>query len=662
MHTPPLSRNDRPAACPPTRARRIRLEPEFRDGDVEFWERMGSASTMLNIGLSVADVAADVLVALELYHRGLWLWCALVCCSLLISNTIYCMIGTAELFPTLVAHLSQKLKCRAPKFKLTKTLKNGRRKYRTSTPVQSFALFLIGFPFGQLVPIGDLIFQHFFRDEESSASSWDVPFPVEESEGLDLPNRPSKIVNDQVRLNLKRGLAGIRSLTNGVGEHIRTHCMLYVEVVVESIPQAAIQLLAMSLHDEVTEIQLVSLMLSIFSIATKANTLAGLCSFTTPMLWFLKLCCAHDVFNFFYAYSTILSNTEPPEVPLPIIGYSNNGVRISFASACFITKLQVNYVVGIAAPLAFGVFVIADYGWLRWKAQITPKGVAEFLLACFVYCSLLVPALLLLDMLKLSALALCLLGLCRSACDTCGLGMWAYFIESAANPEEKNCRYRWIAAASSSPISELREEFNETLLNPPGSPRILCFLKHAVKAAIQKMRSEQLSFFPRPGSVCYPELLGILSLMVVFFVNVCVNLTFPVWHFARYWDRCNPIQIMCFSGLVGTLPLLGMLWSRYREATRVALLVWVSKAFRSGYSNSFIVSMINSYFESPARLFLEGVLERAVEEGLLPLELLGDIGRYMTSDDFSGLSMHDLRIAAALRSMENAPRQGKTAT
>ena len=110
-----------------------------------------------------------------------------------------------------------------------------------------------------------------------------------------------------------------------------------------------IQLVAISLADEVTTLQIVSLSLSLFSVACKAFQLCR--SFTTWAFWAKYFFIAHDLFKMAFVMSAILTTTGPNDVAL----FDSDSVFVTKLSyAWIIVKLVV---VGVSLGCGLALFV-----------------------------------------------------------------------------------------------------------------------------------------------------------------------------------------------------------------------------------------------------------------------------------------------------------------
>ena len=258
----------------------------------------------LSILISVVDVVSDILLVIEFYTRGAISWCIASGTALLLANLCYAAFGV-EIAPRFIKAIEGHVPRRFFDVLPAVHCKHNSAHYFTHYP--TWKGFLLVLPVAQLVPLMQYVLAS-LAPPKLGLSQWNRFNRREHS--LTSPSQ-QQVIEDTVTQAFAGETQAIRAMSEGLQHHLAKHAMLYVETVVESIPQTVIQLLGMSILSEVSTMQIVSLLLSVFSIASKAYVVGQ--GYHMKLLTFRTLVVTFDIFAFFYTCSSLISATEPRE-------------------------------------------------------------------------------------------------------------------------------------------------------------------------------------------------------------------------------------------------------------------------------------------------------------------------------------------------------------
>ena len=326
----------------------------------------------VSVVISVFDVVSDVVVARQFYTSGYPGWSYAVLASIAVSNFIYTLFGVQLI-------KSDSEWNWVPIFWL-----------REQSRV---LLYLLVFPFAQLLPLVHwaIASPEVQRQRKVALQSAERCQSVQSSE---LTSSAASVEEYSAYSDDVRGGAMMRAR---IANDFQNHWLFLVETLVESIPQCALQLLAASVMSApMTRVQMLSLLLSFGSIASKAHFVSH--SATISMYMFKFGLAVHDVASLFYLCSTILSESSESAggsfLPLPFFPET----LVSSTAALVVWKA-----VAVAA-LAFLFFL------LMWALVIHEerRDYSGFALVFFGVLISLVPLGLTLECVRLSALTVLL--------------------------------------------------------------------------------------------------------------------------------------------------------------------------------------------------------------------------------------------------------------
>ena len=312
------------------------LNSECLNKTITIWGWVFDIGTVF---ISLADVVSDILVARQFWKDGETTWFWLVISSLMLSNIIYSIFG-AEV---VLDGLGQK--------------------------VHRVLRFVMIFPIAQLVPT------IFWIQEQVSPRSIITlrysPWSMVQKHSQTAP-RAVQEEGDAMASEVQM----IERLDRGLKKHLNTHLLFYIETIVESIPQSIIQLLAVTFLGQATDVQVLSMALSLLSIVSKGYVISY--SFSVKIVFFKFFLAAFDIFSLFYVFSTLLGREEPDEVHL------GGNVWISYLSYMWLIKFGV-----MSSYIALGAIIAGIAGLSRssyQKSTFETVGLAilEFLAGCLL--------------------------------------------------------------------------------------------------------------------------------------------------------------------------------------------------------------------------------------------------------------------------------------
>ena len=286
-----------------------------------FFSVLGWAFEIVTVLISLSDIASDILVAAQFYSEGEYLWFWLVVGTLIVSDIIYSIV-------------------------LSMFLTNSRSKYFPRFP--PLLMFFIVLPIGQLGPI------LYWALEQLRPSQVGVPKPTEWS----VSKKDAAVIHNRALQQEVEAIATsaktMERVERTLFRHLRTHLMLYIETVAESIPQSVIQLLAITFLGRVTLIQALSMALSLYSIISKGYVLSH--SFTVRMFILKFMAAAHDLFSLFYVFSSILSKDAPQEMSVPFF----HSISVSTLSWIWIVKTYATIGIGTLLCICVGLAALVQ--------------------------------------------------------------------------------------------------------------------------------------------------------------------------------------------------------------------------------------------------------------------------------------------------------------
>ena len=286
-----------------------------------FFSVLGWTFEIVTVLISLSDIASDILVAAQFYSESEYVWFWLVVGTLIVSDIIYSIV-------------------------LSMFLTNSRSKYFPRFP--PLLMFFIVLPIGQLGPI------LYWALEQLRPSQDVVPKPTEWSVSKkDAAVTHNRALQQEVEA-IATSAKTMERVERTLFRHLRTHLMLYIETVAESIPQSVIQLLAITFLGRVTLIQALSMALSLYSIISKGYVLSH--SFTVRMFILKFMAAAHDLFSLFYVFSSILSKDAPQEMSVPFF----HSISVSTLSWIWIVKTYATIGIGTLLCICVGLAALVQ--------------------------------------------------------------------------------------------------------------------------------------------------------------------------------------------------------------------------------------------------------------------------------------------------------------
>ena len=317
---------------------------------------------VVTVSISVIDVVSDTLVAWQFYDEGHMLWFWLVAASVIISSIVYSFIAVeAGLMDT----------------------SSGFKHPILQLPHIRLILYPLIFPFAQLVPMVNWANQMMIRKR--------VIHRRGDSIGMTREDSLSEVVREELE-QVEASAAVIESLEQSIDDHLATHGLFFIETIVESIPQSVIQLLAVTSIGSASVVQVVSMMISLFSIVSKAYMFSN--AYDMRIIIFKFCLVAHDVFSLFYVFSTLAAKDEVKDVYVPGMNIYLTDLGYEWLARVLIVDLSF-----VSLLLLFAVTQWYRAGLLRPRRAI--REIKYFLMASGVVVTLAVPIALVLEGAKL---------------------------------------------------------------------------------------------------------------------------------------------------------------------------------------------------------------------------------------------------------------------
>ena len=315
--------------------------------------------------LACADAATNVLVAMQLLRDGhtAWGWTVL-------GFTINASVVYAFILMQLMPHA-----CRDGMFG---DWLNCRRK------VTLFCIFL---PFAHLLMI---MFWFLTALVYPTPSSDDVPVELSEVATTRAAKEEAAAVERSARL--------MGRIAQGLKKQESTYTLLFAEALAEALPQAIVQLLALSLIGSATTLQIVSVCISVMALLTKSTYLCLSCDLR--VFAFKLLAIAHDTFSLLYVVTTLLSRDDPHRTEEFVRG---SGIFVSPLGFAWLAKEAGVAVLAVVYGLVLAALLLV-FRFLNGRISCREFKVIFFVFVCALFCFL--PGLALLEGFKLSLVVL----------------------------------------------------------------------------------------------------------------------------------------------------------------------------------------------------------------------------------------------------------------
>ena len=274
--------------------------------------------------LACADVATNVLVAMQLLRSGhaAWGWTVL-------GFTVNASIVYASMLMQAMPYVLRNVQ-------LGKWLKTRRKA----------TLFFVFLPFAHV-----LMAVFWFLTTFVYPESYNDALPVDLSEVA--TTRAAK----EEAAAVERCARVMGRIAQGLKTRDTTHIFLLAEALAEALPQAIVQLLALSLMGSATTLQIVSVCISLMALLTKSTCLCLSCDLR--VFAFKLLVIAHDTFSLLYVVTTLLSRDDPHRTEEFVRG---SGILVSPLGFAWLAKEAAVATLAVIYGLALaGVFLGAHF-------------------------------------------------------------------------------------------------------------------------------------------------------------------------------------------------------------------------------------------------------------------------------------------------------------
>jgi hypothetical protein len=595
-----------------------------------YW--LGWGFDVLTAVLSVVDVVSDGLVAQQFYDEGAMLWFWLVVGSLFISNVLYAAGGVIVL--------------------------HDQHNFDTAGAKKSFMWFSLLFPIAQALPLAHWLAQC-WRDRHDTCN-----VPPASTTGKPMPTAAT--ADDLEGCAAEAAL--IARFNAGFETHMRQHAGFYMETVVEAVPQAVIQLLAVTALGRASPVQLLSMSLSLFSIVSKAYAVTKV--FDLRLIIFNASAVAYDAFALFYLFSTLAAANEASEVTVSmglaawVFPFVPQAITVSALSAEWVLRHQVveAFAAGSLVVLGIGLFYeerIKSNDIWHWSIVICPLAA----LACFI------PAMLVIESVKLMCFVPFVLGVADNY-DTASWPSLHRFYQVGARHGgwcEQKKRLRHIAISSCDQAIAQIESASQGQTWARGRPMAKSARRSNKLQVLQKLRQTiNIEPFnpwllakhpnrvtgatpvPRRARKRASEAIAVAwatSGGLLFIYTALCNAVFPIAHVYRYGLlHLNLLQGVCLAGCAVSLPVAMYLAP---GVCRSMLFCYSLEHVRSYSSVADPAAIIAAYHQPQAAAVLRAVIDPEV----LPATVLDDVALVLGGNgiDVAGLSAaycRDLRAAA----------------
>ena len=493
--------------------------------------------------LNIADVVSDCLVARQFYLSGASTFFWLVIASLILANALYTVFTVEVILPD-----------NCPLWFRNVIKGTG------SSPLLHAAVYVLIFPFAQMVPCVNFAFQ-----------SW-KSFGTGGGTSVSSRVAREQLAADEVESSWIGGSSALR-LSDAIRSSVERNAPIYMESVVEAIPQCIVQVVAMTALDGgPSSIQVVSLGMSMLSVISKGFVLSR--SFDTRVAIFKMTCVAVDLCSLFYLTATIASRNSRHDVRVGTLW-------MSYISVIWLAK----FVLGVVAALPWHVYWWARrFSMMRFDRCI--RDLALYLLAAG-------PALVLVEGVKLLWLTN---GLHVSQSKLSEAILLYAFVTNAATEKESIDRIRFVASK-------------------------VAYLDADMQSALAK---SECTWWDLLNATSYSSIIhSNYTLVVLCRCWICVyapgqlfSLLFPMINGFMYYNEQNVVQLVCLFGTCASLFMSFLLMPIYLRYLRFGFATW-SLLWRLPRSTT-LEAYIAEYLLPPTTL----VLRRVIPQNLLPIDVI----------------------------------------
>ena len=540
--------------------------------------------------MSIVDIISDLLVAHELNTNGHTNWAIAVLVPILLSNVIYTVIT--------VEHVRE-----------------------NPTKLQRFA-FLSSLPRLIQYPVGFVFAQAF------PSAAWILAMLGEE--GKNKPKTSSRSV-PQTAVTANTDIDEIigkaddsRRMWDQFHEHAQRHMMLYVETVVESIPQVVVQLMAAASLGYTTPTQTFSQLLSIASIISKAHLLAY--TLDNRVYWWKWAVVVHDIISLFYFFSTVLHPSPNATVLVPYF-------HVLVTESCY----RVLYKLCVTSAVSIGCWFVGFTGILIFETN--NWGALFLVMCCFVVCTL--PVIIMLECLKLSYIILLFIYLEPTSNSSKAIQFYFQFVEGAVTVVDK--RARQLMA-----LNKLEHYYTQhayKLFRPPSEVRSVLAASANLSDDIEWSLAWHV-FFKQSNVANRIRNAKVLDWMVVgsFWVFVVVNaigsvvsIAFPLHHYFLEMDgEANFVQRTCIWCL---LMLLAVIVGQFSVSLRYMKALLATRWITLSYSSPCSDEVLREVLQECHKPTVEDILVYEVPQTLIPYDVCYVISQLLMDGDVDLHSM-----------------------
>ena len=617
------------------------LCPEQRSCLSHFGRCSGSKDILALLGwgfdylcelLACADAATNVLVGVQLLRDGHTTWGWTVLGFTINASVVYT-------------------------FMLVQTMRNACRDGKLGDWLNrrsKATLFLLFLPFAHILMIAYWFLTTFVHPESS-----DDVLPV------DLSQVATTRAAKEEAAAVERSAMLMGRIAQGLKRQESTYILLFTEALAEALPQAVVQLLALSLIGSATTLQIVSLCVSVMALLTKSTYLCLSCDLR--VFAFKLLVIAHDTFSLLYVVTTLLSREDPHRTEEFVGG---SGIYVSplgfawLAKEASVAVLAVVYALGLVAILLGAHFLRVP----GMDIDCDDFKYALLVSACVLFCFL--PGLALLEAFKLSLIVLLvwmmeprsraathaavLFAFCNHGNDaTCSSGdVWRgkmkhLYYETAQSQKSANKPWRYYVDYTTitekvmgvHPTVAKTDVFGQTIapLDPVSETEREAYFCHKELAKLS------LSITPPFDYVRLKPLqrAGLWLVIVPVALSALLSLSFPFVNVALYPRNQSVPQLAFIGGVLACLLAMAFLLPAFIRYVQFCLECdYVLKcgpgSFYDSFDNSFdrsatewVVNAIASYHHpSPCE-----VLGAIVGERLVPRDVTTVVAEFLTKAD-----------------------------
>lgn len=498
---------------------------------------------ILAVITSLADIVTDIIVAYQFYDEGEMVWFGLVVASLCAASVVYAAWTIVLPHHMLGRALADQLQNKIPKV----------------------VIIPIVFLLSPLLPLIHWIVAKIQQHQTKSRAN-DGKKKIVDAKSIYAWNDDNPLVQHPAAFPIVNAARSsfIEAIADGIANHSQSHALFYLETVFEALPQSIIQLLALTMNRTFTVAQVVSLSLSIASIASKAYIVS--LSYQISTFVFKILLVIFDVFTLFYTFATVMGTigTDP-----------SYGDELFFG--CYATSLTRWWIyTGIAlAALCFTFLLVAQPLHAIGVCESTEHPAQDCLAQVGVSLVLVIAAPLILLALT-GAKVTWLVFAIRSGMEP--HGSWGHaawrlanaFVNSAPDGRAYRRRLRHlamdvpgIAVQHFQTHRHLYEPPHDVLVNAPifaemaESPSDWSLCKFWYQVELTNI--VHLTRFLRVGHYRHLDRLVTLGYILYGTFVVPANLAFPIVHASSHYNEHNTFQTVCFWGSAGALVLILLL-------------------------------------------------------------------------------------------------------